>query len=122
MLKAGVAITDVTPPKPMFLHGYPHVERISVGVHDPLYASALVLDNGEMQIGFCAVDVVFISGEIAKCVRERVQAVTGIPGQNIMISASHTHTDGLLACNSHFRAGRGGHGIFHSDTDQSRKY
>ena len=64
-LQAGAAIINVTPQKPMFLHGYPHVERTSEGIHDPLYASALVIDNGEMQIGFCAVDVVFISREIA---------------------------------------------------------
>ncbi|MEN8193642.1 MAG: neutral/alkaline non-lysosomal ceramidase N-terminal domain-containing protein [Bacteroidota bacterium] len=91
-LLAGAAITDVTPQKPMFLHGYPHVERISEGVHDPLYASAMIVDNGEMQIGFCAVDVVFISQEITKEVRKRVNEQTGIPEQNLMISASHTHS------------------------------
>ncbi len=91
-LQAGAATIDITPPKPMFLHGYPHVERISEGVHDPLYASALVLDNGEVQIGFCAVDVVYISKEITQKVREKVEAATGIPGQNLMISATHTHS------------------------------
>jgi len=91
-LQAGAAIINVTPQKPMFLHGYPHVERTSEGIHDPLYASALVIDNGEMQIGFCAVDVVFISREIAANVRIRVHEKTGIPKQNLMISASHTHS------------------------------
>ncbi len=91
-IQAGSAIIDVTPEKPMSLHGYPHVERTSVGIHDSLYASALVIDNGEMQIGFCAVDVVFISREIAVKVRSRVHEQTGIPEQNLMISASHTHS------------------------------
>ncbi len=91
-LEAGAAIIDVTPKKPMFLHGYPHVERISEGVHDPLYASALVIDNGFTQIGICAVDLIFISREITEQVREKVQMATGIPGQNLMVSASHTHS------------------------------
>ncbi len=91
-LQAGAAIINVTPQKPMFLHGYPHVERTSEGIHDPLYASALVIDNGEIQIGFCAVDVIFISREIAANVRIRVHEQTGIPKQNLMISASHTHS------------------------------
>ena len=91
-LLAGAAIINVTPQKPMFLHGYPHVERTSEGIHDPLYASALVIDNGEVQIGFCAVDVIFISREIAANVRIRVHEQTGIPKQNLMISASHTHS------------------------------
>ncbi len=95
-LQAGAAIIDVTPQKPMFLHGYPHVERISEGIHDPLYASALIIDNGEMQIGFCAVDVVFISREIAAKVRKRVYKQTGIPEQNLMISASHTHSGPVI--------------------------
>ncbi|MBQ4915837.1 neutral/alkaline non-lysosomal ceramidase N-terminal domain-containing protein [Maribacter sp. MMG018] len=95
-LFAGVAIVDVTPQKPMFLHGYPHVERTSEGTHDPLYASALIIDNGENQIGFCAVDVIFISKEITIQVREQVEKTTGIKGENLMISASHTHSGPVI--------------------------
>lgn len=95
-LQAGAQIIEVTPQKPMFLYGYPHVERISQGVHDSLYASALIIDNGEMQIGFCAVDLIFISREITERVRKRVETITGIPGQNFMISASHTHSGPVI--------------------------
>jgi len=95
-LQAGAATIDVTPQKPMFLHGYPHVERISEGVHDPLYASALILDNSEVQIGICTVDVIFISQEIANRVRAGVEAATGIPGKNVMVSASHTHSGPVI--------------------------
>tara|TARA_R110000822_G_scaffold168554_2_gene308606 strand:+ start:9514 stop:10833 length:1320 start_codon:yes stop_codon:yes gene_type:complete len=95
-LFAGVAIVDVTPQKPMFLHGYPHVERTSEGTHDPLFASALILDNCENQIGFCGVDVIFISKEITIQVRELVEKATGIKGENLMISASHTHSGPVI--------------------------
>jgi hypothetical protein len=91
-MQAGVAIADVTPQKPMFLHGYPHIKRISEGVHDPLYASALVINNGITKVGFCTVDVVFIGREITEKVRSRVHRETGMPEQNLMISASHTHS------------------------------
>lgn len=95
-LLAGAAIIDVTPKKPMFLHGYPHVERTSIGTNDPLFASALIIDNGENQIGFCAVDVIFISKEITIQVREQVQKATGIKGENLMVSASHTHSGPVI--------------------------
>jgi len=95
-LLAGAAIIDVTPQKPMFLHGYPHVERTSEGTHDPLYASAMIIDNGENQIGFCAVDVVFITKEITDSVRTEVQKITGIKGENLMVSASHTHSGPVI--------------------------
>ncbi len=76
----------------MFLHGYPHVERDSEGINDPLYASALIIDDGENQIGFCAVDVIFVSKEITKEIRERVEKSIDIKGENLMVSASHTHS------------------------------
>lgn len=95
-LQAGAAIIDVTPQKPMFLHGYPHVERISEGVHDPLYASALVIDNEETQIGFCAADIIFMTREIAADVRNRVYEQTAIQKQNLMLSASHTHSGPVI--------------------------
>ncbi len=95
-IMAGAAIIDVTPQKPMFLHGYPHVNRISQGVHDPLYASALIIDNGLTQIGFCAVDVIFINREITEKVRKRVHKETGIAEQNLMISASHSHSGPVI--------------------------
>ncbi len=91
-LLAGASTIDVTPQKPMFLHGYPHVERVSEGTHDPLYASALVLDNGEIQIGLCTVDVLYISAAITAKVRKAVHKETGMDGKNLMISATHTHS------------------------------
>lgn len=95
-LLVGAAIIDVTPKTPMFLHGYPHVERTSEGTHDPLYASAMIIDDGNEQIGFCAVDVIFISKEITTRVREQVQKITGIKSGNLMISASHTHSGPVI--------------------------
>ena len=91
-LLAGAGAINITPQKPMFLHGYPHVERVSEGTHDPLYAAALILDNGETQIGFCTADVLYISAEITREVRRAVQEKTGIDGKNLMISATHTHS------------------------------
>ncbi len=35
-LRAGAARRDISPRKPMFLVGYPHVARTSTGIHDPI--------------------------------------------------------------------------------------
>ena len=37
---------DITPRNSTFLYGYPHVSRLSTGVHDPLLSSSLYLDDG----------------------------------------------------------------------------
>ena len=44
-LEAGAAAVDITPKKSLFIYGYPHVERMSEGAHDPLFASAVLISN-----------------------------------------------------------------------------
>ncbi len=92
MLKAGTGRTDVTPKKPMALWGYPHVKRVSTGVHDPLYATALCLDDGERKTVTISVDVAFITATLADKCRRQIEACTGIPPVQVMISATHTHS------------------------------
>lgn len=97
MLKAGIGKCDVSPRKPMFLVGYPHIERTSVGIHDPLYASALCLDDGNSRIISVAVDILFVSSEMVRECRYRINTKTGINPENIMITATHTHS-GPVTC------------------------
>lgn len=91
-LLAGAAALEITPQNSQFLYGYPHVERYSTGVHDPLLASALLLGDGHTSLLFLAVDIIFISKKICQNVRREIARQTGIPGENILISATHTHS------------------------------
>jgi hypothetical protein len=91
-ISAGAAATDITPPTPQFLYGYPHVERISTGVHDPLLSSALFLSDGQNRVLVIANDVIFISKALAQRVRSRIREKTGIPETSILIAATHTHS------------------------------
>jgi hypothetical protein len=91
-LQAGVAVRDISPRKPMFLVGYPHVPRISTGIHDPLLASALCLSNGGTALLLISVDVLFISRESTETCRTAIARTCGIPASNILISATHTHS------------------------------
>ncbi|MCX7825574.1 MAG: neutral/alkaline non-lysosomal ceramidase N-terminal domain-containing protein, partial [Verrucomicrobiae bacterium] len=91
-LQAGCAVRDITPTKPSFLVGYPHVARISTGVHDPLLASALYLADGETTLLLIGLDILFISQRSTAICREAISRATGIPAGNILISASHTHS------------------------------
>jgi hypothetical protein len=101
-LIAGSAAKDITPEGPQFLFGYPHVDRISTGVHDPLLSSALFLDDGETKLLLIANDVVAVGNETIRLARRRIERETGVPAANILISASHTHsgpmTMDLLSC------------------------
>ena len=91
-LLAGFGRADITPETPCFLVGYPHVERMSTGVNDPLYASALCLENGGMPLLLISLDLLFITADSTRECRRRIGEVTGVPAQNILIGATHTHS------------------------------
>ncbi len=91
-LYAGAATRDVSPAKPAFLCGYPHADRISTGIHDPLLASALCLRCGTATVIMVAVDILFISPELARDVRRTIAAQAGVPEAHVFISCTHTHS------------------------------
>jgi len=92
MVQAGVAIKDISPLKPMFLFGYPHIPRTSTGIHDPLLASALCLKNETTTLLLIALDILMISPHTANDIRKEISRKTGIAVGCIMISCSHTHS------------------------------
>jgi neutral ceramidase len=91
-LLAGAGVADITPHDPQYLFGYPHVERTSTGVHDPLLSSALYLSDGRTPLLFIANDIIFVGKATAQRVRQRIEEATGVPAAHILVSATHTHS------------------------------
>src|SRR6185369_2102596 len=61
-------------------------------VHDPLHSRALVLDDGSTQVAMAVVDTCMIAREDLDEAKAAASRVTGIPIENMLISATHTHT------------------------------
>lgn len=98
-LKAGAAKVDITPPIGTTLSGFgARMGKPSTGVHDPLYARCLVLDNGKEKIGMVSIDTVLFQRHMYDTVSKRVEKETGIKYGNLLIAATHTHagSGGLL--------------------------
>lgn len=91
-LCAGAATGDLTPRESVFLFGYPHTARISTGVHDNLQTAALYLRAGGGEALFVANDLIFVGKALAREVRRRIHAATGVPVDGIMVTATHTHS------------------------------
>jgi neutral ceramidase len=94
---AGAATLDITPSGSVFLYGYPHVPRYSTGVHDPLECAALYLRHGDGAALFLAHDVIYFTKAFVTEVRRRITERTGLPGDAILISATHTHSGPIMA-------------------------
>jgi len=111
-LKAGVATVDITPPIGYRMSGY-FRERLCTGVDNPLQAKALVMQQGATQTAWIFCDLIGLSAEISQAARQQINEATGIPVDNILIAATHTHTGPLYfgALRDHFHAqARGRHG------------
>ena len=90
-LLVGVAETDITPPVGFPMAGYYH-ERLAEGTIDPLKAKAIVFRDGETAAALVVCDLIGIATDLSREVRRRVFEKTGIPENNIAISATHSHT------------------------------
>ncbi|MCC7518215.1 MAG: neutral/alkaline non-lysosomal ceramidase N-terminal domain-containing protein [Verrucomicrobiae bacterium] len=91
-LLLGAARRDITPKKPLFLWGYPYVPRTSTGVHDPLWASAMAIRNGDRSVILIAADALFICPDGTHKCREAIRAKTGVPPECVLISTTHGHS------------------------------
>ena len=91
-LQAGAAKVNITPPAGVYLSGYIYRDKCSQGVHDDLYARVLLLKTDEETVGIVTLDLVGISADLVRDIRQAAEKSVGIKGKNLMITASHTHS------------------------------
>lgn len=89
--RAGAATSNITPPLGSGIVGgwsAPPAKHI----HDELHARCLVLDDGSSKLVFVVVDSVSVNREVYDAAKQSIEAATGIPAANMMMSATHTHS------------------------------
>ncbi len=93
-LMIGLAEVNYAPPVGLDLVGnYRGDDYASRGVHDSLYAKAIVFENSRKQkAAILVMDICKIPSETVALMREAIADNTGIPPGNIMIHATHTHS------------------------------
>ncbi len=89
-LKVGTAEADITPPNGFPMAGYYH-ERLAEGVIDPLKAKAIVFSGNGQRAAMVAMDLCGVTTDLADQIRQAA-AKTGIKYENIVVSATHSHT------------------------------
>ena len=95
-LQAATARTVITPPV-----GITHAtwgaqtHTRAEGVDLDLWATALVLANAETKVAI--VDIDLVGYPMVAATREVITRLTGIPGDHVRLSATHTHSAGNLS-------------------------
>lgn len=85
--------SDVTPTGNTFLRGQMH-QRISEGVHDPLYVTALAIGKSpEEAVIWLSIDIVQLPENLVFSIAEKIaETIPGFTRDRLICSAIHTHT------------------------------
>ena len=94
-LRFGQAAVNITPPAemPFQVPQRPPFRVVAAsGTHDPLQAKAVVFEAGGVKVAIVACDLTSIPVHFIAAAREHVAKISSVPPENVMITATHTHT------------------------------
>lgn len=92
MTTAGFHRIDITPAVGAPLAGFAARVGVSTGVHDRLFARALVIESRDSAVAFVSLDVLGVDAAFVTEVRSLITARTGLSATAVMVSSTHTHS------------------------------
>src|SRR5215213_3507823 len=92
-VQAGFAERDITPAVGMEVPGG-YGKNFSKRIHDPCKARIAVFSDGQKRVALVGVDALVVPRQLVLEVRAKIQERCGIPGEAVMIGASHSHSSG----------------------------
>jgi hypothetical protein len=92
-LQAGTAKIDITPPADAALpmSGYAGRQEGFKGIHDHIYARAIVLSDGSRQAAIVSWELIGVPTAAWEELSERIARETGIPREYLLLTAVHDH-------------------------------
>jgi neutral ceramidase len=98
--RVGVAKVDITPRVPIWLAGYADRRKPSEGIDQPLFLKALAVqeEKGAPLILITA-DLIGFPQTVTDEIANRLHKQLGIPRDNFLMIASHTHTGPVIHSN-----------------------
>ncbi|MEI6465653.1 MAG: hypothetical protein WCQ89_13085 [Verrucomicrobiota bacterium] len=95
VFRAGAATSNVTPPLGSSINGG-FQDLTALQIHDELHARCLALDDGSTKLVLVTVDNCLIQRAVFDDAKRQVQRSTGLPMENMLMSATHSHSCGTL--------------------------
>jgi hypothetical protein len=98
--RAGLGRADITPAGPIWMAGYGNRNKPSEGVDLPLQVKALALQQGDgPPLVLVTADIIGFPRDLAEDIASRLKEKHGLPRENLLLSASHTHTGPVIGPN-----------------------
>ncbi len=92
-MKAGAARVEITPPLGYKMDGFEARTSGATGIHDPLYARALVAEGDDgTTVALMVADLLHVDTRLQEQVAAEVLAATGIPRHRLQLAGTHTHS------------------------------
>ena len=92
MLIAGIGRSDITPPIGIAHAGWgASTHECAEGIDMPLYCTALYMANGDTRALIIDLDLTGVTEPLDSQIRQAASEASGVPGDNIRISSTHTH-------------------------------
>ncbi len=90
----GTGQAVITPPVGCEMSGFVARKAHMQGIHDDLYARAMVWSDGTdgERVALLTLDVIELDAPTVAAIRSRVSDLAGIPGDHVVVTATHTHS------------------------------
>jgi neutral ceramidase len=91
-LSAGTAKINITPPVPIPMSGYRSRTKPLEGIHDSIYARAVVFSDGEHKAAIVSAEIIGLSNAFCEETSGLIEKATGIPQECILLTVVHNHS------------------------------
>ena len=91
-ISAGTAKVNITPAVPIPMSGYRSRTKPFEGIHDSIYARAIVFSDGENKAAIVSAEIIGLSNSFCEETAGLIEQETGIKRDHILLSAVHSHS------------------------------
>lgn len=99
-MKVGFAKLNISPQNPIIMGGYADRKDKSNGILDHIYAKTIVLeDDSGKRVAIISLDLIDLSQGQVKMIIDKINKLTNISDNSIVICTTHTHSGPLTSNN-----------------------
>jgi neutral ceramidase len=97
VLRAGIARIDITPDIPVMLYGYASRKTPSEGIHDHLYARAVIFENSGRKFVMISTDIGSFTDTLYSVIKKSIIEKFSLKDSEFFLAAIHSHSSPVVS-------------------------